>query len=223
VTGLPGWKFLGYSQNHDQVGNSAKGERLAHLANLKRAKIAAALVLTAPFVPMLFQGEEFASSSPFQYFTDHEDPELGRAVTEGRQREFRKFGWSPEQIPDPQAPETFERSKLNWSELGEEPHRSILEWYWHLIRLRRSAPAFTDGRLDRVEVRFSEEERWLVLRRGLKDSGGIVEVACNFGAEPRTVTVTNGAKLAMQSEPEVTLTGSELILPPESVGILRVE
>jgi maltooligosyltrehalose trehalohydrolase len=168
---------------------------------------------------MLFQGEEFASSSPFQYFTDH-DEELGRAVTAGRRREFEKFGWSPEQVPDPQAPETFEASKLNWGELGQEPHRSVLEWYWHLIRLRRSTPALADGRLDRVKVRFSEEANWLVLRRGSKDHG-FVEVACNFAAGPQPVTVTDGANLVMQSEPEVALDGSELTLPAESVAILK--
>jgi maltooligosyltrehalose trehalohydrolase len=223
VNGLPGWKFLAYSQNHDQVGNSAKGERLVHLTSPARAKIAAALVLTAPFVPMLFQGEEFASSSPFQYFTDHDDPELGRLVTEGRTKEFSKFGWNAEQIPDPQSPQTFAASRLDWSELGKEPHRSMLEWYWQLIRFRRATPALTDGRLDAVDVRFSEEEKWLVLKRGSQNGSGIVEVACNFGIKPQTVTVTNGARLVMQSEAGVALSGATLTLPPESVGILKVE
>ena len=118
VEGLPAWRFLGYAQNHDQVGNRAKGERLCHLVNEGRAKIAAALVITAPFVPMLFQGEEWAASSPFQYFTDHE-AELGKLVSEGRKKEFAAFGWNPDEIPDPQDEQTFLRSKLNWNEQAQ--------------------------------------------------------------------------------------------------------
>ncbi len=111
--GLTGHHFLGYVQNHDQLGNRAKGDRLCHLTTEDRAKVAAALVLTAPFIPMLFQGEEFGSCSPFQYFADFsEEPDLARAVSEGRRKEFGQFGWKPEDIPEPGAPETFERSKI---------------------------------------------------------------------------------------------------------------
>ena len=88
IVGLSGHRFIGFVQNHDQVGNRAQGERVSHEAGVGRAKIAAALVLTAPFVPMLFQGEEFGASAPFLYFTDYEDPELGRVISEGRKKEF---------------------------------------------------------------------------------------------------------------------------------------
>ena len=121
--GLSGHHFLGYAQTHDQVGNRAKGERSSHLMNAGRLKIAAALVLTSPFVPMLFHGEEWGASTPLLYFSGHEDLELGRAVSEGRKREFAAFGWDPGDIPDPQARETFEPRSLNWSELDREPHR----------------------------------------------------------------------------------------------------
>src|SRR5208337_3917332 len=97
------------AQTHDQVGNRAQGERLGQLVNIGRLKTAAALVFTSPFVPMLFQGEEWGASTPFQYFTDHPEPELGKAVSEGRCREFAAFGWKPQDVPDPQAPETFQR------------------------------------------------------------------------------------------------------------------
>ncbi len=217
VSGLPGWKFLGYSQNHDQVGNSAKGERLVHLTNDKRAKIAAALVLTAPFVPMLFQGEEFASSAPFQYFTDHEDKELGRLVSEGRKNEFKTFGWNPDDIPDPQDPSSFERSILDWDELGKEPHRSMLEWYWHLIRLRRSFPSLTDGRLDAVEVRCGEDSKWMIVQRGK------IVVACNFDAEVKELKVADGAKLLLHSDADTAVQGTTLTLPAETVAILQVK
>jgi maltooligosyltrehalose trehalohydrolase len=106
ATGLSGHRFFGYLQNHDQIGNRAKGERSSHLISPGRLKIAAGLVLTSPFVPLLFQGEEWGASTPFQYFTDHEDPELGRAVSEGRRSEFSAFAWSAEEVPDPQDPAT---------------------------------------------------------------------------------------------------------------------
>jgi maltooligosyltrehalose trehalohydrolase len=146
-----------------------------------RLKIAAALVLCSPFVPMLFQGEEWGAATPFQYFTDHGDPELGRLVSEGRRREFAAFGWSPDDVPDPQDPATFERSKLDWSEPGHPPHADLLAWHRHLIRLRRQVPALTAGDLSGVGVRIDEEARWLVLERGS------VSVACNLAAEEQAV------------------------------------
>ncbi len=102
--GLSGHHFLAYAQDHDQVGNRAQGDRLSQLVSVGRQKIAAALVLTSPFIPMLFEGEEFGASTPFQYFTHHEDVQLGQAVSEGRRSEFAAFGWDPKDVPDPQDP-----------------------------------------------------------------------------------------------------------------------
>jgi maltooligosyltrehalose trehalohydrolase len=118
-------RFLGYIQNHDQVGNRAVGDRLHHEVGLDRARVAAAIVLTTPFIPMIFQGEEWAASAPFQYFADHEDRELARQVSEGRRREFAAFGWNPADIPDPEKKETFERSKLDWQEAGRGEHAQM--------------------------------------------------------------------------------------------------
>jgi maltooligosyltrehalose trehalohydrolase len=210
--GLSGSRFLGYLQTHDQVGNRAKGERSSQLMSLGRLKVGAALVLCSPFVPMLFQGEEFAASSPFLYFTDHLDPEMGRAVSEGRRRDFAAFGWNPEDVPDPQAPATFEKSKLDWSELEREPHRSILEWHRELIALRRSIPELTSGRLDRADVNLNEGEQWLILRRGS------IAIACNLGAEQRTVPLALRAVLA-SSDARSSARGETLALAPESVVI----
>src|SRR5690606_7306946 len=100
--------------NHDQIGNRARGERISQLLATGLLKIGAALVLTSPFVPMLFQGEEWGASTPFLYFTDHADPDLAEAIRQGRRREFAAFGWDAESIPDPQAIETFRRAQLNW-------------------------------------------------------------------------------------------------------------
>jgi maltooligosyltrehalose trehalohydrolase len=150
-TGLPFHAFVVAAQNHDQVGNRAAGDRLAALADEGRLRAAAALLLTTPFTPLLFQGEEWAASTPFQYFTDHADPGLGKAVAEGRQREFATFGWKPVDVPDPQDPHTFERSKLDWDELGEPYHRSMLNWYRGLIALRRRLPPIEQGVLAQAE------------------------------------------------------------------------
>ena len=160
--GLDGHRFLGYAQTHDQVGNRARGERLSQLVNLGRLKTAAALVFTSPFVPMLFEGEEWGASTPFQYFTDHPEPGLAQAVREGRRKEFAAFGSKPEDIPDPQAPETFQHSKLNWDELSHEPHAGLLDWHRRLINLRQTEPALSDGRREAVLTRFDESAGWLL-------------------------------------------------------------
>src|SRR5215813_8706710 len=213
---LSGHSFLGYSQTHDQIGNRAKGERSSHLMSVARLKIAAALVLTGPFVPMLFQGEEWGATSPFLYFTDHKDPELARNVTEGRRREFASFGWKPEEVPDPQAVETFERSKLNWTERDKEPYAGLLAWYRRLIELRREIPALSDGRLDRVEVSFDEQKKWLVMRRGP------VAVACNLNqtTQPVPVPAKPGSRLLLASQNEVRLFQDIVELPSDSIAIL---
>lgn len=174
-------------------------------------------MLTAPFVPMLFQGEEWAASAPFLYFTDHEDPALVRAVSEGRRSEFRESGWDPAEVPDPQAPETFERSRLDWSERAREPHRSILDWHRALVRLRREA-GLTDGRLDRVRVRFDEADRWLVMERGA------VIVACNLAKRDQRVALGDGwaGGLLLGSEPRIKVGAGAVDLPGESVAVLGV-
>jgi len=215
--GLSGWRFLGYLQNHDQVGNRKNGERSSHLMSIERLKIGAAIVLCAPFIPMLFQGEEFAAATPFQYFTNHEEPELARAVSEGRRKEFAAFGWNGHDTPDPQAPETFLRSKLDWIELEREPHASMLAWHRRLIGLRRSAPELTDGRLDRVEARFSEREQWLTFRRGE------YMIAMNLSGQPRTAPIPFPGALVLASKADCITQETSVELPSESVAILRNE
>ena len=216
VVNLPASRFLGYAQNHDQVGNRAKGDRLAQIVSPARAKIAAALVLTAPFVPMLFQGEEWAASSPFQYFTDH-DEELGRLVSEGRRKEFAAFGWQAADIPDPQSPATFQRSKLHWSERTQPEHAAMLDWYRKLIALRRATPDLTDPDLSHVHVRCSEEGQWLVMARGS------ITVAFSLAAEPVPIEVPPGSQILLASAAEVQLADRSLTLPPDSVALLQAQ
>jgi maltooligosyltrehalose trehalohydrolase len=214
VVGLSGHRFIGFVQNHDQVGNRAQGERISHEAGVGRARIAAALVLASPFVPMLFQGEEFGASAPFLYFTDYEDPQLGRLISEGRKKEFVAFGWSPDQIPDPQDEQTFNQSKLNWAELGEPPHASLLQWHKDLISLRRSRSELSDGNLNAVQVRFDEEAQWLVLERGK------LRIACNLGNAPVDVELGNGAQLLLASDDSAHLNGARIELGPDSVAVV---
>jgi maltooligosyltrehalose trehalohydrolase len=190
---LPGNRLLGYAQDHDQIGNRARGERLSALVPTGLLRVAAALVLTAPFTPMLFMGEEWGATTPWQYFTDHEDPALAEAVRRGRREEFAAFGWDPEQVPDPQDPATFERSRLDWSELVREPHAGLLRWHAELIRLRREWPELTDGRLDRVAVSFDEEHRWLAVRRGR------ILVAANLADVPAVVPAPGGSRVLLAS------------------------
>ncbi len=210
--GLNGNRFLGYLQNHDQAGNRARGERSSQLMSAGRLKIGAALVLTAPFIPLLFQGEEWGANTPFLYFTDHHDPKLGEAVRHGRRREFAAHGWNEGDIPDPQARTTFERSKLNWSELLQPSHADLLDWHRRLIALRQTEPGLCDGRMDCVRTRHDESQQWLVVERGP------FVVACNLGSSPRPILFPAGQhQLLMASAP----IQSPYILPPDSVAIMK--
>ena len=211
--GIPATRFLGYLQDHDQVGNRAAGDRSSHLLTSARLQIGAALVLLGPFVPMLFQGEEWGASSPFQYFTDHQDPELAEAVRTGRRSEFAAFGWRPEDVPDPQAAETFEGSKLRWEELGAEPHRALLIWHRDLIALRRRLPALRDGSLGTVAA--DVERQWLTLTRGG------VDIAVNLARDPQRVPLPAGRRVCLLASADPLLHDDGAELPGESVAVLR--
>jgi maltooligosyltrehalose trehalohydrolase len=215
--GLSGHHFLGYLQNHDQVGNRAKGERSNQLMSLGKLKIGAALVLTSPFVPMLFQGEEWGASAPFLYFTDYQEPELAAAVGEGRCKEFAAFGWKTDEVPHPQARETFERSKLNWNELSRPVHAELLDWHKKLIQLRRAEKDLGDGEMKNVRVEFDEENHWLVMERGS------IGVVCNLANDFRRIPLrAGGFKALLDSTPCVNTAGGSVILQPESVAIFKL-
>ncbi len=215
--GLDPARFVAFSQNHDQVGNRAAGERLAHITGEDAARVAAAIVLCGPFVPLLFQGEEWAASTPFLYFTDHEDPALAAAVSEGRRREFAAFGWTPDQVPDPQDPATLARSRLVWTEATHEPHAAMLEWYRRLIALRHEVPALRDGR--RPAVRWEPGQGWIALDR---DGASVI---ANLGPDPVTVPWPDAARrgdmrLAAASAAEVAVSPGGVHLPPMSAAVI---
>lgn len=208
-------RFFGYIQDHDQVGNRAMGERISHIAGMARAKVAAAVVLLSPFVPMVFQGEEWACSSPFQYFADHE-PEMARLVSAGRKKEFAAFGWDPDLTPDPEKRETFLRSKLNWDEAAHPEHAEMLEWYRALLRLRKTTPALNNGEPGNTRVTYSEEEKWLRMERGP------VVLCCNLGAMEHPFSVPNQSRILLASPAFVAVEGASLNLPPDSIAVLEL-
>jgi maltooligosyltrehalose trehalohydrolase len=214
VEQLSAHRFLGYIQNHDQVGNRAIGDRLEQIVGIDRAKVAAGIVFTAPFVPMIFEGEEYAASSPFQYFADHEDPEMAKSVKAGRQAEFAAFGWNPDDIPDPESRETFERSKLKWDEVHAGQHGEMLEWYRKLIGLRRGSTSLNDGDLGQVRVQFDEKKRWLTMERGS------VKVFCNLGGAAVEFGNTNRLSSLLISRSDVEVTEEKIVLPPDTLAIL---
>jgi len=165
---------------------------------------------------MLFQGEEWGASSPFQYFTDH-DAELGRLVSEGRKKEFAAFGWNRDDVPDPQDEQTFLRSKLSWNEQSQSPHAEMLDWYRKLIALRKSHPELTNGSLEETQVEYSEDEKWLVLRRSS------IEVAINLGSHPLKRQISTASGMLMASGNGVRLEESSLTLPQDSVAIIKLQ
>jgi maltooligosyltrehalose trehalohydrolase len=178
--GVAAHQLVVCAQNHDQIGNRAQGERLSMMLGVAELKAIAALTVLSPFVPLLFQGEEWGASTPFLYFTDHEDAELGRLVAEGRSQEFSDFHWAGA-VPNPQEPGTFTRSKLDWSELPRPPHAEIFEWYRQLISLRREKRGGA-----KAAVKFDAEAGWLTFAHG-----GVLCVF-NFSAAAQRVPVPRG-------------------------------
>ena len=212
---LPAHGFVGCIQNHDQVGNRALGERLHQIAGLGKARMAAAIVLTAPFIPLLFQGEEFAAATPFLYFADHEDAEMARAVSEGRRREHATEAQG-KPIPDPESPETFRESRLNWDELDDPSHAAMLDWYRRLIALRRQHAELRDGDLAHTRVRFDESAAWLAIERGT------VCILCNFAMHVNVIASQGCIALLLASNQGVRFDSTSVTLPPETVAILKI-
>jgi maltooligosyltrehalose trehalohydrolase len=231
--GLAGSHFTVFSQNHDQVGNRAFGDRLSKLVNLEELKLAAGVVLLSPFVPLLFMGEEYGETSPFQYFTSHGDFALAEAVRQGRREEFSQFGWQGE-IPDPQSDATFENSKLRHSLKETEPHRTLLNFYQELIRLRSQ---FDLGSAwDREITQSDRPPEVTILRR--KSGSNALAVIFHFGNQEqsfdlslpagRWAVLLNSASprwlgpgSALPQDIEIGISPASLELPPHSFIVLE--
>jgi maltooligosyltrehalose trehalohydrolase len=161
---------------------------------------------------MLFMGEEYAASTPFQFFSSHPEPELARATAEGRKAEFAEHGWDADEIPDPQDPRTFARCKLDWNEVDTGEHARLHRLYRDLIALRRNHPDMADPWLDHLTVDYNEDERWITVSRGR------LRIVCNLGAEPVRVPVSGDVVLAWD-EPSVDADGT--VLQGHSLAILQ--
>jgi maltooligosyltrehalose trehalohydrolase len=192
---IPTWRLVAYSQDHDQIGNRAEGDRLAASRSLGQLSIAAVLTLAGPFTPMLFMGEEWGATTPWQFFTSHPEPELARAVAEGRIEEFAEMGWDPDVVPDPQDPATFRRSKLDWCELDGGQHATLLALYRDLIRLRRTVPELADSRFASLRAEYDEERRWFRLDRGA------VSIVANFGVGSAALPAGMDVLLTTSADP----------------------
>ncbi|MFK3983627.1 malto-oligosyltrehalose trehalohydrolase [Micromonospora sp. NPDC050397] len=212
---VPGHRFVAYLQNHDQIGNRATGDRMSASLSPALQRVGATLLLTAPFTPMLFMGEEWAASTPWQFFTSHPEPELAAAVAAGRRREFAAHGWPEGIVPDPQDPQTFARSRLDWAELEKPEHREMLDFYRRLIALRRSRPDLSDPRLDRIDVRYGDQ--FLVVRRGN------CVVAANLAGKPQRIDLASVVRtVLLATGPGAIVTRNGVELPAESAVIVAV-
>ncbi|MDY6870027.1 MAG: malto-oligosyltrehalose trehalohydrolase [Actinomycetota bacterium] len=187
---IPATRLLAYALTHDQVGNRAVGDRPSQNLDTGQLAVKAALVLGSPYTAMLFMGEEWGSSSPFQFFSSHPEPELARATAEGRKKEFAEHGWDADEIPDPQDPQTFLRSKLKWDEIDDGDHGRLRALYRDLIALRHDEPDLADPWLDHLRIDHGEARRWIVMHRGS------LSIACNLGTDTVTVPVTGDVVLA---------------------------
>ncbi|MGC4880204.1 malto-oligosyltrehalose trehalohydrolase [Micromonospora sp. DT43] len=212
---IPGHRMVAYLQNHDQIGNRATGDRISASLSPSLLRVGATLLLTAPFTPMLFMGEEWAASTPWQFFTSHPEPELASAVRTGRRREFAAHGWPEGDVPDPQDPQTFVRSRLDWAELDKPEHASMLAFYQRLIGLRRSVPDLSDPRLHAVSVQHGDQ--FLLMRRG------DTLVVANLAGRGQGVSLPGVARRVLLATGEgVTVMRDRIELPAETAAIVAL-
>jgi maltooligosyltrehalose trehalohydrolase len=212
---IPATRLLAYTCTHDQVGNRALGDRPSQNLTGGQLAIKAALALGSPYTAMLFMGEEWGASTPFQFFSSHTEPELARATAEGRKAEFAGHGWDAEDVPDPQDPQTFQRSKLNWDEAGSGEHARLLDLYRDLIALRHNEPDLVDPWLKHLVIDYDEDQHWIMMRRNR------LVIACNLGTETTTVPVTGEPVLAWVTPTAGDEAGDTTDLPAHSFAILR--
>ena len=214
------WRFVVYAQDHDQIGNRAAGDRLTETLGPEDLALAAVLVMTAPFTPMLFMGEEWGATTPWKFFTSHPDEGLGELSAANRFKEFARMGWDEALVSHPQHLDTFHRSKLDWSEPNKPEHAALLDLYRQLARIRRDRVELTDPRFRRTDATFDESARWLLMNR----HG--VQVAFNFGDdEQRVPFAANAAELLLGTHPGVVIEdfgmgACSVTLPPHAAAVI---
>lgn len=219
---VPGWRFVVFLQDHDQVGNRAAGDRLPEITTPGMLKVGAVLLLSSPFTPMLWMGEEWAASTRWPFFTSHPQPELAQAVSEGRLAEFADHGWDVSAMVDPQDPAAYHDSVLNWDEAETGTHAEMLELYRSLIRLRREEPSLAEPWLGSVEVDYDEGRNWVVVHRGE------LRVVANLAGQQQSVPVPGASEIVFATDAASLVAGASdapsggLRLAPESAAIVRV-
>lgn len=211
----PNQQFVVFSQNHDQVGNRAQGERLSQLVDFETQKLTAGIVLLSPFIPLIFMGEEYGEPAPFQYFVSHEDSRLLQKVREGRRGEFGDSGWS-NSVPDPAAVETFSRSKLQWDTRDAGQHRILQSFYTELLRLRRSLPELSNLSKADTDVTEVDPEALIIKRTHGADCAMLF---FNFGqASVRLDTPSDRFKWLKQLDSRDSKWGGPGSSAPEFIG-----
>jgi maltooligosyltrehalose trehalohydrolase len=210
----PTWRLVVCSDNHDQIGNRAAGERLATKIGPAQQAIAALVTLLSPFTPMIFMGEEWGARTPWCFFSSHPEPELAELVRAGRLEEFAQMDWDTSTVPDPQDPATFLASKLDWSEPEQSPHAELLELTTKLVELRRTYPDFTDPRFDQGRAVSDDEHGWLLIERGE------MTVVINFRAGSTEVPIDRTLESVLDLG-EVEVTEDSVRLGPHSALAAR--
>jgi maltooligosyltrehalose trehalohydrolase len=208
-----GWKFVVCLQDHDQVGNRAVGDRLSELAPIELVRVGAVLLLTAPFTPMLWMGEEWAASTRWPFFTSHPEPELGEATGKGRLAEFAGHGWDTDEMIDPQDPEAYRSAILKWDEAAQGEHGQVLDLYRRLAALRMAEPDLHGTDLSKVAVDYDEDACWLVVHRGSFD------VAVNLATTATRLPVPAGDVVLATGDADREVDG--WTLAPQSAAIIR--
>jgi maltooligosyltrehalose trehalohydrolase len=211
---MPAWRLVVCSDNHDQIGNRAAGDRLSRWLKPDQLRLAALVTVLSPFTPMIFMGEEWGATTPWQFFTAHPEPELGTIVAEGRVREFAEMDWDVSTVPNPQDPSTFANSKLDWTQPDNGVHAELLAFYRQLIEVRRSHPELTDPRFERSKTSFSDADGWLLVERGT------ILIAVNFGDSASAVPLPRPVN-AVLTVGTAEVSGTGVTLGPYSALVGR--
>jgi maltooligosyltrehalose trehalohydrolase len=206
----PCWRLVVYSDNHDQIGNRAAGERLSAKITPAQQGLAALVTLLSPFTPMIFMGEEWGATTPWQFFSSHPEPELAEKIRQGRLAEFAQMDWDLSTVPDPLDPATFATSKLDWSEPSRPANAELLDLTTRLLEIRKSYPDFTDPRFDAGAAESDDEAGWLLLERGS------MTLVVNFADRPTTVPGVERELSPVLVLGEVEVAGTEVRLGPYS-------
>ncbi|KAA9108516.1 malto-oligosyltrehalose trehalohydrolase [Microbacterium rhizomatis] len=213
---VPTWRLVTFSQDHDQIGNRAAGDRLSQSLPYGRLAVAALLTLLTPGTPMLFMGEEWGASTPWQFFTSHPEPELGAATAKGRLEEFTRMGWDESVVPDPQDPATFERSTLKWDEVSEGDHARLLQLYRDLAALRRSRPELADPSFASLRAMSGEGASGEPGERAFALGHGDISVLVNLTRDAVSWDVAAGRRILLSTDAAAEVLDGEVVVPPDA-------